>query len=463
MSAVTILVVDDESHMRRVLEIMLKQLGHRVLSVSDGARALVILEREKVDLVLTDLRMPVLDGIGLLSAMVNKSMAIPAIVMTAQSSVATAVEAMKLGAQDYLVRPFDVDVLELSIERVLSNEKLRLENNYLRGQVSPPAEDFFGDSKPMRAVFEQIRQVGPTRATVFITGETGTGKELAARAIHNASDRADHLFVPVNCAAMPADMVEAELFGHERGAFTGAIKGRIGKFELASRGTIFLDEITEMPIGLQSKLLRVLQESSIERLGSNHSIALDMRVIAACNQDPREAVREGRLREDLFYRLNVFVLALPPLRERMQDLEGLVRQLAARQGRQVELSPEVLERLFAYDWPGNVRELDNVVQRALILSHDNVIDARHLPFDLVSAAPGLDSTSMTAPTANEVTMLESLDLGLATEALEDRLIAEALRRSADNKRRAAAILGISERTLWYKLGRGKHGAATSPE
>jgi len=337
---------------------------------------------------------------------------------------------------------------------VLERGQLRIENSYLREQVEGPDAEFFGTSAAMQHVFEQVRQVGPTRASVLITGETGTGKELAARAVHRASDRRANLFVPINCAAMPADMVEAELFGHERGAFTGAVKERIGKFELASKGTIFLDEITEMPIGLQSKLLRVLQESRIERLGGNRTIALDMRVVAACNQDPREAIRAGTLREDLFYRLNVFSLALPPLRERIEDIEGLVHHLAAKQGRSVAVSPEALACLRRYAWPGNVRELENVVQRALILSRERTIELRHLPSDMASG-PMTSGEAARPPdgVADATLATQSLDLGQATEALEARLIAEALRRTDDNKRRAAALLGISERTLWYKLGR----------
>jgi two-component system response regulator AtoC len=456
MNSVTVLVVDDEAHMRRVLEIMLKQLGHRVLCAADGAQALGVLEREKVDLVLTDLRMPVLDGIGLLAAMASKSVTVPTIVMTAQGSIASAVDAMKLGAQDYLLRPFDMAVLELSIERVLSRERLRIENDYLREQTTPAGGEFFGASESMRLVFDQIRQVGPTRAPVLITGETGTGKELAARAVHDASDRSAHLFVPINCAALPAEMIEAELFGHERGAFTGAVKERIGKFELASKGTIFLDEITEMPIALQSKLLRVLQDSRIERLGSNRTIELDMRIVAASNRDPRQAIQNGKLREDLYYRLNVFSLALPPLRDRVDDLDGLVKHLAARQGRDVSLAPEAHRTLCAYRWPGNVRELDNVVQRALILSRERVIGLQQLPRDIVDASvtPADSTITIEAAQPREEGPL-SLDIALATEALEQRLIAEALRQSGDNKRRAATLLGVSERTLWYKLGRNK--------
>ena len=454
MNPVTVLVVDDEAAMRRVLEIMLQQMGHRALLASDGAQALEILDRDRVDLVLTDLRMPGLDGIGLLRGILARSLPIPAIVMTAQGSIASAVEAMKLGAQDYLLRPFDVEVLELAMERVLSREELRRENDYLRQQVAQPSTAFFGASAPMQRVFEQIRQVGPTRASVLVTGETGTGKELAARAVHDASDRRARLFVPVNCAAMPADMVEAELFGHERGAFTGALKDRVGKFELASKGTIFLDEITEMPIALQSKLLRVLQESKLERLGSNRTIDLDMRVIAASNTDPREAIAQGKLREDLFYRLNVFSLALPALRDRIDDLPGLVEHFASKQGRRIALSPRALQTMSAYRWPGNVRELENVMQRALILTRDDVVDLDHLPQDLVvselPAPPALE-----VPTSTLSELPGNLDLTSATEDLERRLIAEALRLSGNNKRKAATLLGVSERTLWYKLERDK--------
>jgi two-component system response regulator AtoC len=460
MTSSTILIVDDEAHMRRVLEIMLRQLGHRPLSATDGRQALAVLEREPVDLVLTDLRMPVLDGMGLLEAMAARGMAVPTIVMTAQGSIETAVQALKLGAQDYLLRPVDVSVLELAIQRVLSREQLRLQRDFLQEQVGRPLESFYGVSAGMRQVFDEIRQVGPTRTSVLITGETGTGKELAARAIHRASDRAERLFVPVNCAALPAEMVEAELFGHDKGAFTGAIKDRVGKFELASKGTIFLDEITEMPIALQSKLLRVLQEGSIVRLGSNRQIELDLRVIAACNRNPRDEIRAGRLREDLYYRLNVFALALPPLRTRVDDIPGLVEQLAARQGRRVVLAPEALACLQAYSWPGNVRELDNVVQRALVLCRGDVIETGHLPADLIEERAFTREFDADAAATDEVDFVgadsaapDSLDLPAAIEALERRLIAEALRQTNDNKRRAAAKLGISERTLWYKLGR----------
>jgi two-component system, NtrC family, response regulator AtoC len=452
MTPISILVVDDEARMRRVLEIMLTRLGHRVHLAVDGQQALEVMLQVEVDLVLTDLRMPVLDGLGLLAAMSERGLAIPAIVMTAYGTIETAVKAMKFGAQDYLLRPVDIDVLELAIGRVMSRRQLRIEREFLHDEVDRGMADFVGRSAAMREVFAQIRQVGPTRAAVFITGETGTGKELAARAVHRASDRAAGLFVPLNCAALPAEMIEAELFGHDKGAFTGALKDRIGKFELASRGSIFLDEITEMPLALQTKLLRVLQESCVERLGSNRSIALDLRVIAASNRDPREAVRDGSLREDLYYRLNVFALALPPLRDRAEDIPELVRHFAARQGRRVQFSAAAMAELMAYDWPGNVRELDNVVQRALILGRGQVLETTHLPADLRANTRVHAAAPETEPTAPAI---ESLELATAQDALERRYISEALRRTGDNKRRAAALLGISERTLWYKLERGK--------
>jgi len=298
----------------------------------------------------------------------------------------------------------------------------------------------------MQAVYTQIRQVAPSRATVMITGETGTGKELAARAIHAASPRHDKLFVPINCAAVPAEMLESELFGHEKGAFTGAVKERIGKFELADGGTLFLDEITEMPLALQAKLLRVLQEGTLERLGSNRTITLDLRIIAASNRDPREAIRDGRLREDLFYRLNVFGIALPPLRERREDIPGLVAHFAAKHGRAgtAPLAEAGLyEHLAVYAWPGNVRELENMVERALVLAGGGVLRSAYFVFETAPSPASADALAAEG--------LPSGPMNEVVEALERRLIDDALARSDGNKTRASALLGISERTLWYKL------------
>ncbi|WP_374479952.1 sigma-54-dependent transcriptional regulator [Zoogloea sp.] len=441
-----ILVADDEPHMRRVLEIMLRQMGHTVFSAGDGLEALELARQHPLDLIITDMRMPHMDGITLLSRLREEGLAVPVIVITAHGTVESAVDAMKRGASDYLLRPFDLEALELAIERVLGSARMSRQNAFLREELNRGWEGFVGTSAPMQAVYQQIRQVAPSKATVMITGETGTGKELAARAIHAASPRAERLFVPINCAAIPAEMLESELFGHEKGAFTGAVKERVGKFELADGGTLFLDELTEMPMALQAKLLRVLQEGTLERLGSNRTISLDLRMIAATNRDPRQAIADGRLREDLFYRLNVFAIALPPLRERKEDIPGLVAHFAAKHGRSGGAplaEPGLYEHLATYAWPGNVRELENMVERALVLAGGGTLRQAHFVFDTPPVA--LSSTGSATSDVPEGPMNE------VVEALEKRMIEAALGRCDGNKTRAAAQLGISERTLWYKL------------
>jgi two-component system response regulator AtoC len=444
-----VLVVDDEPHMRRVLEIMLGQAGHQVFAAGNGREALEILRGNPVDLVITDMRMPEMDGIELLTRLREDGVQVPVIVITAHGSVESAVEAMKRGASDYILRPFDIDALELVIERALNGAEVARQNSFMREELNRGWDAFVGTGSAMRAVYELIRQVAPTKASVMISGETGTGKELAARAVHNASPRGDRLFVPINCAAIPAEILEAELFGYEKGAFTGAVKERIGKFELANEGTLFLDEITEMPIALQAKLLRVLQESSIERLGSNRSIPLDIRVIAACNRNPREAIRDGRLREDLYYRINVMAIDLPPLRERKEDIPDLASHFIAKHSHRGNmtrlLDTGVISRLQAYAWPGNVRELENMVERALVLCGSGPLRAEHFPLDLnQDAGPPL----ATAAIGNVVAVGP---MAPVVEALEARMIADALAQTEGSKPRAAALLDISERTLWYKL------------
>ena len=443
------LVVDDEPKMRRVLEIMLQKMGHRVLCAGNGREALEIFEANAVDLVITDLRMPEMDGTGLLASLRAQQSAVPVVVITAHGTIETAVTAMKHGACDYILRPFDIDVLELAIERALSNAEVVKQNTFLKQEISRGYDAFIGTSAAMRQVYELIRRVGPSKASVLITGETGTGKELAARAIHHASPRSEKLFVPINCAAIPADILESELFGYEKGAFTGAVKERIGKFELAEGGTIFLDELTEMPIALQAKLLRVLQENTIERLGSNRVIDLDIRVIAATNRDPQDSVRQGKLREDLYYRVNVFSIELPALRQRPEDIAGLVEHFVTKHGASTadtRLAPKALERLEAYPWPGNVRELENMVERALILSGGGLLEESH--FMLPPRAK--DAGARTSPPPDQDHQALPA-LNQAVEDLEARLIDDALAQSDGNKAKAAALLDISERTLWYKL------------
>jgi len=439
-----ILAVDDEQNMRRLLEIMLRQAGYQPLLAANGREALELLRQEGADLVVSDLHMPGMDGLGLLAALRGEGMETPLIIVTAHGEVDSAVAAMKLGASDYIVRPFDLDTLEIAINRALSVTRLKLENRFLRDEAERGQCEMVGESPALRAVQAAIRQVAPEKATVLITGETGTGKELAAHAIHRLSPRNEALFVAVNCAAIPGDMLESELFGHERGAFTGAIKDRTGKFELADGGTLFLDEITEMPVGLQAKLLRALQVGSIERLGGHRPIEVDIRIVAATNRDPQQAVKEGKLREDLYYRLNVFRLDLPPLRERREDIPLLARHFLAHSG--CEASDEAMALLARYAWPGNVRELENVLERAAIVSGRGRIEPRHLPADL-AAAPYLAVPPAPRPTP------DSLSIPQATEALEKSMIQAALARTGGNKSRAARLLEISERSLWYKLSR----------
>ncbi|MDD1608362.1 MAG: sigma-54 dependent transcriptional regulator, partial [Methylococcaceae bacterium] len=321
----TILVVDDEAKMRRLLEIMLTQMNYAVLQAGDGLEAITVLTKHPVDLIITDLKMPKLDGIGLLKQLREQANNIPVIVVTAYGTVETAVDAMKYGASDYIVRPFELDAVEAAVQQALSLSKTQRENRYLGQENKQSWQGFVGSSPAIQHVYTLIEQVASTKTGVLIQGETGTGKELVARAIHNTSPRASAAFVSINCAAIPASILESELFGYSKGAFTGATKERMGKFELANGGTLFLDEIAEMDFNLQAKLLRVLQERTLERLGSNRTITIDVRVIAATNRHPRLAISEQKLREDLFYRLNVFTIELPPLRERREDIIPLAQ------------------------------------------------------------------------------------------------------------------------------------------
>lgn len=440
-----ILIIDDEDKMRRVLNIMLQRMGYRVSAAENGETALQMLQQESFDLVISDLRMPGLDGAALLQQLRATDNPVPFIMVTAHGTVESAVRVMKLGACDYIMRPFDIETMKLAIDRVLSRGQMQQQNEFLRAELEKGWSGLIGGSTAMRKVYEKIRLVAPSKTAVLVTGETGTGKELVAHAIHRASPRSHHLFVAVNCAAIPSEMIESELFGYEKGAFTGALRDRIGKFELAHEGTIFLDELPEMPVTLQAKLLRVLQENVIERLGSNRSVPLDIRVIAATNRDPRRAIEEGRLRSDLYYRINVFSIDLPPLRQRREDIPLLARHFAeelAKTGQTTgSISPEAIALLESYDWPGNVRELRNVIERAAVLSRGGALDVHHFP---IEAQP----QRIEVPAQDEGT---DLDLNHAVDAVEARMIAEALRRVGGNKTKAASLLKISGRSLWYKL------------
>ncbi len=457
-----ILAVDDEPHMLRLLEISLKQAGYKPVLARDGKEALEIVKNQTIDLVVSDLHMPIMNGLDLLKNIRLENESLPFVMVTAMGEIKTAVEAMKAGAADYILRPFDLETLELAIAKALSVKRLTLENTYLKATNLYESKDIghtglIGQSAPMLALKQLIVQVAPEKATVLITGETGTGKELVAKAIHQASKRKDALFVALNCAAIPEEMLESELFGHEKGAFTGAVKERIGKFELADGGTLFLDEITEMPIHLQAKLLRALQEGVIEKLGGNKQIHLDIRLLAATNRDPLQAVKAGKLREDLYYRLNVFQLSVPPLRERGQDVRLLAQYFLAKliNNNAIELmSEDAIAQLQSYDWPGNVRELENVIERATILSGRQTVQRQHLPADIQQNGIQTSHLSVLETGLESAPVLgyrASLSIPQMTAKIEKDMICAALESTHGNKSKAAKLLEISERSLWNKL------------
>jgi two-component system, NtrC family, response regulator AtoC len=452
MSPKRILVVDDEAKMRRLLELSLKTMGHEVEQAADGHEALAAIERNPFDLVLTDMRMPGKDGMALLSSLRERGEDVPVIVMTAYGTIETAVAAMKLGAADYIIRPFEMETIEMAVTRVLAMQAVQRENRFLKEELSKGWGEFVGVSAPMQALYRLLQQAAPTRSSIFIVGETGTGKELVARAIHAASGRTG-LFVPINCAAIPAELLESELFGHIKGAFTGAVRDRIGKCELASGGTIFLDEITEMPTSLQAKLLRVLQDSAIERLGANGAIPVDLRIVAATNRDPQQSVDAGSLRRDLYFRLNVVRVDVPLLRERKGDIPLLADYFLHKYSRELgrstpRLGRTALEWLEGYAWPGNVRELENLMERAAVLCRADEVTTEHLPAELARSQPG--STQLRPRQAALDALIPMKD---QVEALERKLIEAALSRSDNNKAAAARLLEISERALWYKVKR----------
>ncbi len=460
----TLLVVDDEARIRRILELSLGDLGYRVLCAGNAAEAERMLATDAVDLVLTDLQLPDRDGIELLERVRATRSDLPVILITAYGTVESAVRAIKLGAFDYVVKPFAVEEIEALVARALGAARAERENAYLR-EVQPSPEGIIAASAGMRRVLAAVDRVAPAPSTVLITGETGVGKELVARAVHARSPRADGLFVAINCAAIPGELLEAELFGVKKGAFTGAVQDRAGKFELADGGTLFLDEVGDMPALLQPKLLRALQEGAIERLGSNAVRHVDVRIIAATHRALAQRVADGGFRADLYYRLNVFPIHVPPLRERIEDIAPLAvhaaERLARSLGRPIRLETAAIGQLEAYAWPGNVRELNNVVERAVLLATDGVIRELDLP-----AAPDVAPRSTTTREPSVPALRE------AVGRAERQAIVAALRATGDNKTQAARLLGVSVRTLWYKLeklgldgggGGGDDQPATPPD
>ena len=443
-----VLVVEDEPAARVGLEQLVRSWGFLAESACDGEEALEKVTSFRPAIVITDLVMPRMDGLSLLRALQQQGADVTTLLLTAQGTVETAVEAMKEGAYDYLTKPIDLQRLKILLDKIVERLETMREVKALRRQLreSGTFGSMIGNAPEMRKIYQVIEQAAPTGASVLITGESGTGKELVAQTIHQLSPRASFPFVAINCAAIPETLLESEIFGHEKGAFTGAADRRPGCFELADRGTLFLDEIGEMTPTTQVKLLRVLQEQKFRRVGGRTEQTVDVRVLAATNVDPMEAVQKGKLREDLYYRLNVFALCLPPLRERKEDLpllvQSFINEFNARNQRSIAgLEQQAMRMLEQYAWPGNVRELRNVIERATIIAPGPFIEPQHLPPIVVDE-----------PAPTQQAQL-ALGPGTTVEEAERRLIMMTLQHTRDNKTRAAEILGISLKTLHNKLNK----------
>jgi DNA-binding NtrC family response regulator len=444
-SPARIFVVDDDTSSRELLSRILTSAGHRVTALSDGREALERLsDGESPDLVVSDIRMADVDGLQLTDALRQRTADTPVILVTAFGNIDGAVDAIRRGAFDYISKPYDVDAIKVVVARAVEQRRLALENRTLRRDLRDKyrLENVVGRSEAVLQVYKTAARVAATNATVLIQGESGTGKELVARAIHAASPRASRPFVAVDCGAIAEGVLESELFGHARGAFTGAQTARRGLFEEADQGTLFLDEIGDIGPNLQARLLRALQEGTIRRVGTNETVPVDVRVVAASNKDLAQAVKEGRFREDLFYRLNVVTIQIPPLRERREDIQLLAEHFAAKHGRAegAAVSPAARDLLVAYDWPGNVREIENVVARALALNPSGVILPEDLPEHLHGARPAVEQGGVVVQ--DRPTLAE----------LERRYAAQVLQETGGNKTRAAEILGIDRKTLYRLLG-----------
>jgi len=444
----TVLVVDDEKNYLVVLEELLSEEGYEVLTASCGSEALNIIENTPVQTVLSDIKMPAMTGIELLDRITAIDPDLPVILMTAYAEVDQAVAAMKKGALDHIQKPFDNKDVKRAVARGLERRSLIQNIRRLESELGSAWGNIIGKSKEMENVFALMKRVADTPTTVLVCGESGTGKELIARALHRASSRSGSPFVSINCGAIPENLLESELFGHEKGAFTGAVGLKQGKFEFADRGTLFLDEVGEMSLSLQVKLLRVLQEHEFQRVGGNKDVQVDVRIIAATNKDLQEEVASGRFRSDLFFRLNVVRIDVPPLRERKADIPVLVAHFVSkfreRLGRSVrDVDPEVVDALYRYGWPGNVRELENVIERAVVLCRGGAITPDDLPAEIRGALAG----------AANLDTLISLEKGLSEtlDAVEEQMIRDALKKSDNIQAQAAKILGVSRSNLQYKM------------
>jgi DNA-binding NtrC family response regulator len=454
-NAVKVLIVEDEPHALMGLAELISGWGYRTETARDGMEGWEKILAWEPAIVVTDLKMPRLDGLGLLTRLADTNSGIDSniavVLLTAQGTIQTAVDAMKLGAYDFLLKPVDAQRLRAILANATRQRETAIELEVARRRLRETGVlgSMVGSSKAMREIFTLIEQIAPSNVSVLITGESGTGKELVARTLHDLSPRKPRPFVAVNCAAIPETLIESEIFGHEKGSFTGALERRVGCFELASNGTLLLDELAEMPIGTQAKLLRVLEERKLRRLGAKSEIDVDVRVLAATNRSPEQAIEQNSLRSDLYYRLNVFHIHLPPLRSHLDDLptmaQAMLEEMNRKHGRKVAgLAPSIVDRMMAWNWPGNARELRNTIERAVILCPDGApLDAGHLP-------PAFGKSQAAAPAANDASLVP-IRVGTTVDEAERLLILRTLEATGQNKTRAAEILGVSLKTLHNKL------------
>lgn len=440
-----VLVIDDDNSLRRVLEYNLQEEGYQVEGASSGEEGLYLFGLSRPNLVITDVKMTGMDGLMVLKSIKERSPETMVIIITAFGAVDMAVEAMKAGAFDFITKPFNRDVLKLTVRKALQFNVLTEENKRLKGALSDRVDlrTIIGNSSEMEKVFDVVRKVADTEAAVLITGESGTGKELIARSIHASSSRRDAPFVAINCAAIPRELLESELFGHVKGAFTGAIRDKAGKFQLAEGGTLFLDEVGDLPVDMQPKLLRALQEKEVSAVGGTKVDKLDVRIVSATNLDTDKAMADGTFREDLFYRLSVIPIHLPPLRARRKDIPLLVKYFCSKSGNQkVSFTEDAFHALVNYSWPGNVRELENTIERLLIMRNDDTITLKELPDKLLE-----ERTTQRTGAA----MIKLPDEGYSLELLEREVVVEALQRNNWNQAAAARFLRIPRHTLVYRM------------
>ena len=445
----SVLIVDDEVGTRESIKMILKH-DYEVFLAKDAEEAFLQIKEHSPDVVLLDIILPDIDGLKVLEKIKESDPDVIVIMITATKTIKTAVEAMKLGAYDYVTKPFDIDELRLIISRSLSTQALEKEVKYLRKEIDKSFGfgNIIGKSKAMENIFKVVRQIADSKSTVLIMGESGTGKELISRAVHYNSNRKNYPFVTINCAAIPETLIESELFGHERGAFTNAIEKKLGRFEIAQQGTLFLDEIGELSLSTQAKILRFLEEKEFNRVGGSKTIKVDVRLITATNRDLNQLLKKGEFREDLYYRINVVPIVIPPLRERKEDiplfLEHFIKKFNAENNKNIKgVSKEALELMMNYDWPGNVRELENLIERIIVLTSNEYIQNNELPFSLINIPKinGLKESVLNG----KVSFLE------AEEEFEKGIILDALKRANYVQSHAAEMLGISRRILKYKM------------